>query len=324
VTLVEDMNPTSTSGFRHEALFYSDDDEFLAGTVPFVLDGVESGEAVLVVVPEPRLAMLRRTLGAAAAHVNFTDMRPVGVNPARIIPVWQDFVDRHGSGGRAVRGIGEPIWAGRTENEIVECQIHESLLNVAFATAAVVTILCPYDHALLEPEICDEALRSHPWLLHGGIHSESGPFGARPVDVSPFEAALSPAPRDAHREEFGAADVRRVRQLVAALAARAGLSDDRAADLMLAVSEIVANSASHGGGSGTFAVWVSGGTVVCEVRDSGRIEQPLVGRQRPSADQPSGRGLWLANQLCDLVQIRVDVHGSIVRIHQRGPTSADA
>jgi len=123
-------------------------------------------------------------------------------------------------------------------------------------------------------------------------------------------------PADVRREHFGAADVRRLRQLVAALAAPAGLAADRAADLMLAVSEIAANSACHGGGSGTFAAWVTGGAVVCEVRDSGRIEHPLAGRKRPSAAQPGGRGLWLANQLCDLVQIRVDANGTIVRIHQ--------
>ena len=55
MTLAVDASPAGASGFRHDALFYSDDDEFLAGTLPFVLNGVDSGEAVLVVVPEPRL-----------------------------------------------------------------------------------------------------------------------------------------------------------------------------------------------------------------------------------------------------------------------------
>jgi hypothetical protein len=117
MTVAFDADVVSGSGFRHEALFYSGHDEFLAGTVPFVLEGVETGEPVLVVVPEPRLAALRTALGAASAHVTFADMRLVGVNPARIIPVWQDFLDRRGVDGRAVRGVGEPIWAGRTEKK---------------------------------------------------------------------------------------------------------------------------------------------------------------------------------------------------------------
>jgi prepilin-type processing-associated H-X9-DG protein len=32
-----------------------------------------------------------------------------------------------------LRGAGEPIWPERRPAELVECQRHESLLNVAFA-----------------------------------------------------------------------------------------------------------------------------------------------------------------------------------------------
>lgn len=312
MTVVLDADSVNDSGFRHEALFYSGDDEFLAGTLPFVLEGVEIGEPVLVVIPEPRLAALRAALGAASAQVMFADMRLVGVNPARIIPVWQDFVDRLGSGGQAVRGVGEPTWVGRTDEELVECQIHEELLNVAFAGPEVVTILCPYDAAALEHSVCDEAHRSHPWLRHAGVSSESRTYGESPASASP----LSPVPRRAHREEFGVGDVRHLRHFVAGLAAQAGLPDARAADLVLAVSEIAANSACYGGGSGKFAAWIAGASVICEVRDRGRIEHPLAGRLRPNPDQPGGRGLWIANQVCDLVQIRVTEAGSTVRVHQ--------
>jgi anti-sigma regulatory factor (Ser/Thr protein kinase) len=100
------------------------------------------------------------------------------------------------------------------------------------------------------------------------------------------------------------------------LASDAGLTGDKADDLVLALSEIASNSVRHAGGSGVFAAWVVDGSVICEVTDSGRIEHPLVGRQRPVPGTPGGRGLWLANQLCDLVQIRVAPRGNTVRIHQ--------
>lgn len=310
-----DAAPGRVSGFRHEALFYSSDDEFLAGTVPFILEGVDAGEAVLALVPEPRLAVLRAALDAAAARVTLSDMKAVGHNPARIIPVWQDFVDRHGSGGRPVRGVGEPIWAGRGPDEIVECQIHESLINVAFADAGSVTILCPYQIAALDRSIGDEARRSHAWVRHDGACAESSQFGASAA-AAPFAGPLSPAPPEAHVERFDGGEVRRMRRLAADAAVQAGLAKGRADDLVLAVSEIVTNSVRHGGGSGTFAIWVSGAGVICEVADTGRIEHPLAGRQRPGPDQAGGRGLWLVNQLCDLVQIRVAAQGSTVRIHQ--------
>ena len=44
--------------------------------------------------------------------------------------------------------------------------------------------------------------------------------------------------------------------------------------------------------------------------------EPLVGRERP-AGPAGGYGLWLANQLCDLVQVRSFPAGSVVRLHMR-------
>src|SRR5256885_4689146 len=123
----------SPDGFHHEALFYSGDDDFPLGTLPFILQGLERGEAVLVVERKEKASLLRRGLGEDASGVLFADMDAVGANPARIIPAWQDFVDRHGQSGGRMRGIGEPILAARPGDELVECQRHESLLNVAFA-----------------------------------------------------------------------------------------------------------------------------------------------------------------------------------------------
>jgi hypothetical protein len=62
-------------------------------------------------------------------------------------------------------------------------------------------------------------------------------------------------------------------------------------------------------------MWEDTASVICEVRDRGRILDPLVGRAKPPADRGSGFGLWLANELCDLVQIRSFPTGSVVRLH---------
>jgi anti-sigma regulatory factor (Ser/Thr protein kinase) len=305
------------SGFRHEAFFYATDDEFLAGTVPFILDGVEAGEPVLALLPEPRLAALRTALETAAAQVTLADMGVVGRNPARIIPMWQEFVAQHGDGGRAVRGVGEPIWAGRTSDEIVECQLHEMLLNVAFTGPEPVQILCPYDVAALDPSISEQAWHSHRWLTRCGSSALSSVFSDPASDAALFTAPLRPAPAGTGIEPFDAAGLGEMRQRVGVFAAHAGLDDEQVDKLVLAVSEITTNSVHHGGGSGTLQVWVEGEAVVCQVMDCGRIEDPLVGRRRPRPHDARGRGLWLANQLCDLVQIRVVPEGSIIRVHER-------
>ena len=56
---------------------------------------------------------------------------------------------------------------------------------------------------------------------------------------------------------------------------------------------------------------------MCEVRDTGLIAEPLVGRHRPEDGTVGGHGLWLVNQLCDLVQVRSSPTGSVVRVHMR-------
>jgi anti-sigma regulatory factor (Ser/Thr protein kinase) len=93
------------------------------------------------------------------------------------------------------------------------------------------------------------------------------------------------------------------------------LAPARIPDLVLAVDETVTNSIRYGGGEGVLQIWSQDGKVVCEVRDNGVIDQPLAGRLVPDSTEPGGFGLWLANQLCDLVQIRTSQQGSVVRLH---------
>ena len=80
-------------GFRHEALFYSSDAEFIAGTLPFVSEGCEAGERVLVAHDANGSSSSRLALGSHghADSVSFLEFDELGRNPARIIPVWRQF-----------------------------------------------------------------------------------------------------------------------------------------------------------------------------------------------------------------------------------------
>ena len=122
-------------------------------------------------------------------------------------------------------------------------------------------------------------------------------------------------PANAEVFEFDGTGLGVGRRLVFRCAADAGLSTPRANDFVLAVNEILTNSVLHGGGSGVLRIWPEKDRLVCEVEDRGRIDDPLAGRRRPDPDQPNGRGLWMANQLCDLVQLRSTGGGNFVRLH---------
>ena len=307
------------SAFHHEALFYSDDDEFLAGTVPFIQDAIDAGEPALVVLAEDKIRKLQAELGEGPGEglVSFADMAEVGQNPARIIPVWHQFAEDYADHGRKIRGIGEPVWPGRSNAELVECEHHESLLNLALANAQALWLMCPYDVNGLHDEVLAHAHQTHPYLVEGGVRRPSDYYVA-PADAgSPFTGPLPEPPEHSDQLTFSAARLKALRDFVTALAGEAGLDESRTTDLVLSVNELATNSVRHAGGGGVLRAWIDDGTLVCEVWDAGRIVEPLVGRSRPLPDQLGGRGVWVANALCDLVQVRSSLTGTIVRVHMR-------
>jgi anti-sigma regulatory factor (Ser/Thr protein kinase) len=89
----------------------------------------------------------------------------------------------------------------------------------------------------------------------------------------------------------------------------------RVDDFVLAMNELVGNSLRHGGGAGEVRLWVEADTVLGEVRDHGSLADPLAGRRRPRPEQTGGRGLWIVNQVSDLVQIRSRPGSTVVRVH---------
>jgi anti-sigma regulatory factor (Ser/Thr protein kinase) len=303
------------SGFQHEALFYANRNEFLAGTVPFIRGGLAGGEPVLVVESAERIAMLRGALDDEADRVMFADMAAVGQNPARIIPAWRDFVDVHGKAGTGLRGIGEPIWSERTADQLVECQRHESLLNVAFAGGRPWRLLCPYDTSSLDDAVIDEARRSHAFVTEGGAGHESAEFRGVDASGARFELALPEPQSGPGGFAFDRDNLLELRGKVATFATASGLRAARATELVTAVNEVATNSIEHGGGGGVARMWRTPESVICEVRDAGDYRQPLADRERPGESPRDSRGLWLANQLCDLVQIRALTDGTVVRLH---------
>lgn len=315
VTL-KDHAAGAQAAFRHEALLYSGDDGFLAGTVPFLSDAIDAEQPALVVVSAARIAMLRAALSGSGDYILFADMTAIGRNPARIIPAWREFLDLHATDGRPVRGVGEPIWPARSPAELVECQRHEALLNVAFAQSSPWWLMCPYDVGALGPRVVADAVRSHPFIRQGGEDGvPSSDFRAEEMSSTNSSAPLSEPTRCLESLTFSARQLALVRSLAEARAAQFGLTESQLDDLVLAVHEIAANSVRHGGGTGQFRLWRDGRSLVAEISDRGTFDDPMAGREDPGPSSERGRGLWIANQVCDLVQIRTYLTGTVVRLY---------
>jgi anti-sigma regulatory factor (Ser/Thr protein kinase) len=302
------------ASYRHEAMLWRGVDDFLAGCVPFIREGIAAEEPVMVASTRERVGLLQESLGTDADAVRFVDMEELGANPARIIPAWASFV--RDAGGRASRGIGEPIWAGRSPAEIAECQLHERLLNLALTEDTPLWLRCPYDVEGLPGAVIDEAERSHPAVTDTSQAStRTQPYAGPGHAWSAFTSPLPEPPSVQVVVEFGEGDLRRVREAVVLSAERCGVPIDRVADLALAVHELAANSVVHGGGHGVLRIWCEARALLCEVADRGQVLDPLTGRHQVGPEGASGRGLWMVNHLCDLVQLRSSGSGTVVRVH---------
>lgn len=302
---------TSSEPFVHPALFYRGEEQYTTGTVPFLVEGLAAGDAVAVAAPGPNLELIKAGMGARAAEVTFFDMTEAGRNPGRIIPgVLRAFADTHPAG--RVRIIGEPIWPGRTAVEYPACVQPEALINAAFRGREV-TILCPYDADRLEAEVLADAYATHPVVIDADGQLTSDAYDPEYV-VARYNEPLA-YPPGAATLTFNAEELPKARYFAADEARQLGLAGDRLQDLTLAVAELTTNSVVHGGGSGTLRVWAEGDQIACEVHDSGRLNDPLAGRQPPALNQLGGRGLMLVHYVADLVRLHTAQDSTTIRFY---------
>jgi anti-sigma regulatory factor (Ser/Thr protein kinase) len=283
-----------------------------AGLASSVRSFVEHDGAapVLIAAPGPSLGLLRNHLGTTGTRLRWADMTTIGANPARIIPAIRAFADSHH--GRAVRCVIEALWDGRTVAQHRETVRHEALVNRAFRGLPV-GILCAYDAAVAGAAAAE---LTHPLLIRDGTRCASTGYDAGRVFPPGYDEPVEPVPAAAATLDYGH-DLRAVRAFAAKHARSAGLAAERIRDLIIAVGELIANTYRHTRGGGVLSVWVAGEELICQVRDSGHIADPLAGRHPPPAGGAGGMGLWVVHQLCDLVEIRTRPGDTRIRLHMR-------
>ena len=295
----------------HAAFFYRDVDQYLGTLAPFILEGVALGEQVLVAVPPEKLQLLRRALGGQPPGVRLSDMAEGGGNPARMFTLFADATASDPN--QPVRMVGEPVWPGRHGDVYAACVENEALWNMAFADRPLVT-LCPYDAAGLDAAVVADARATHPQIWDGGAVVPNTDFEGDAA-LRRCEEELSTDPAAARFSVDALTDLTPARAFARAQAESLGLPADRMADLELIVGELTANSLKYTGGGCSLALWPKTGGMVCEVRDGGRLDDPLAGRRPAGVHATGGRGLMLVNAMADLVRIQRKSDGTVVQAH---------
>jgi anti-sigma regulatory factor (Ser/Thr protein kinase) len=293
------MPPSS----RHEALPYAGAADFVPRCLGAVVGGLALSHRMIVLATAERVAAVEDALGDRSEHVAFVATDEHGRNPARMASLLESF--RVSGNGRRPHGVVDWSLPGRTPAAVAETTLAENLLNVAGDRALDVS--CLYERG--GPQDGDMRA-SHPFVQGEAANSDYRSDGATGL----FAGTLPPTPPDAVARSVGPQELASVRALVGAFARRHGVVVPRAEDFVLAVNEIVTNSLRYADGRCDLSLWPEGRSVVCEVADTGHITDPFVGRAAPAPTATSGRGVWLANQLCDLLQVRSSPAGTRVRM----------
>jgi anti-sigma regulatory factor (Ser/Thr protein kinase) len=310
--VTEQAGEPAGSVVPHEVALYATEADGAALVLGFLQRGLHAGGPVVVAVSPRIAASLQPALAGSGWLVEFGEIVEFGRNPSRIIATVWDLLSK--GQGKPVWCVQEPLWPGRTPAEVTEVLRHEALVNLAFPGRPV-SLLCLYQRQLLTDSGMSATRLTHPMLRSGhGVRASDSYLGAGVLPAQ-CHVPLEPPPASAASMRYRD-DLRSVRRQVAAVAEAAGLSLDRAADLVLAVSEVAANTLRHTTDRGTLLAWYTADEVVCEIRDFGTLTDPLAGRRRPAKPE-HGHGLWVVNQICDLVELRAGPAATTVRMHMR-------
>jgi anti-sigma regulatory factor (Ser/Thr protein kinase) len=162
--------------------------------------------------------------------------------------------------------------------------------------------------------VLSDAERTHPHVVCDHARRASGRF-ADPLKIWRAEQWSLPEPSGDVVAMPIAENLASVRRLAAEQARSCGLSRERTADVVLSVNEAATNTLMHAHEPRECRIWCEPDQLVYEITSRGGLGDPLAGRREPAPDWPSGRGLWLINQLVDLVELRADGETTTVRLH---------
>jgi anti-sigma regulatory factor (Ser/Thr protein kinase) len=306
--------------YTHDALIFESPSELVDLAVPFLLEGLEVGDAAVIAAGSRISDVLREAVdGDPRVHVLERGDVYRARTPAAITTFRRLAEQRVADGATRVRVVGE-VDFGRTERDWLEWLRYESVINQALGDWPLWG-LCVFDAQRIPSPLLESAMQSHSSVVT--------PDGRRPnpAFVPPADylrtLPVPPEPLEATPPRLDAPDVADfigLRHAVARELATVPAPRDLIEDFLLAVDEMTSNALRHGGPPVGLRLWIGPDRVVCTITDHGPgWDDPFAGYGPAHGEDLSrgGMGLWLARQLCDHVDISADSDGARVRLTVR-------
>jgi anti-sigma regulatory factor (Ser/Thr protein kinase) len=297
------------AAFRHSALVYDSQDEYVACAVPFLTEGLEAGEGAIVAHTKPGLAVMREALGPAAAEATFVDVSSAYTRPAQTLAVYHTVFGEQLRQAPTLRIVADvqfgldpgewDLWAG-----------YEAVFNRSFGHLPA-WVVCTYNANGTPDPIIDGVWRTHPEVVAGDTWHTSDRY----EDPDGLLRALTPEPKPLSglRPIAFGRDLEEFRERLARELVGEGVSEAKALDMLLAATEIAANAIEHGGGVEAVRVGRAEGRFVCEIVDRGSgFDDPTAGYLAPRAG--IGSGLWVARRLTWQIEFFRSPDGFTARI----------
>jgi anti-sigma regulatory factor (Ser/Thr protein kinase) len=296
---------------RHDLFLYGDDDTMVAKMVPFLRDGLASGEPALVVLDRRKRELLSDALGTDGAGVSYLDRDRFYTRPEDVLARY-DLKLRQmvRDGASEIRAFAElpPCEPGADLDTWVA---YEAIVNRAFEHHPL-WVICGYDSREVSEALLEGGLETHQDVLNGDW--------ARSARYRTPEAVVRMrTPPPAALEKLHVIPVdggpRVFRDRLSAELSVARVPHAEVGDMLLAAGEVLVNAHQHGGEHVTVRAGRVGDRFVCEVSDDGPgTDDPLVGFVPPRPRTSDGAGLWVARQLTRQLELVPTLQGFSVRL----------
>lgn len=306
-------------GYYHEAVCYESDEHLLAVAVPFLTGGVEAGEPTVVALGERQADLVRSAL-PAGLDVTYLSGRTIYARPAAAIRSYRKLLADFVAGGATqIRIIGElsPAALGVTWDWWAR---YESAINHAYDDFPLWS-MCAYDTRDTPAPALADVLRTHPrTATPDGRHVPNETY-TEPVLylTEPRSPTIDPLQRTDPLTDLTDPTLADARQAVRG-ADRGQLPAEDVDDLIVAVSEAVANGLKHGRAPVHMRLWSGTDRIIVTVTDAGAgPKDPFVGLLPTGNGTHGGLGLWITHQSCNHVALFRDADGFTIRLTAGNP-----